>query len=112
MSSPEGRLTVDVTSGPVRPSRSVAGLVESAHPGPALAVTLVAGVLAVAESMPAARVALVVCAVLAGQLSIGWSNDLLDLDRDRQVGRSDKPLAVGSVDPGLVRSACAVAVLT
>lgn len=111
MSSPEGRLTVDVTSGPVRPSRSVAGLVESAHPGPALAVTLVAGVLAVAESMPAARVALVVCAVLAGQLSIGWSNDLLDLDRDRQVGRSDKPLAVGSVDPGLVRSACAVAVL-
>ena len=102
---------MDVTSGPVRPSRTVPGLAATAHLGPALAVTLVAGVLAVAESMATTRVALVVAAVLTGQLSIGWSNDLLDRVRDRQVGRHDKPLATGAVDPGLVRAACALAVV-
>ena len=32
-------------------------------------------------------------AVLAGQLSIGWSNDVIDAGRDRAAGRADKPLA-------------------
>ena len=31
---------------------------------------------------------LVTAAVLSGQLSIGWSNDLVDLARDRAVGRT------------------------
>ena len=44
---------------------------------------------------PLARGLLVTAAVLAGQLSIGWSNDLIDARRDRAVGRTDKPLAVG-----------------
>lgn len=54
-------------------------------------------------------------AVLAGQLSIGWSNDLIDRDRDRRSGRSDKPLATrsepgdGTAFAGLVRSAVIVA---
>ena len=38
---------------------------------------------------------LVAAAVLTGQLSIGWCNDLLDRDRDRAAGRTDKPLATG-----------------
>ena len=86
-------------------------LLAATHPGPALAVTVVAGLLAAAEQAPPDRVALVAAAVLAGQLSIGWSNDLLDLARDRQVGRLDKPLATGAVDARSVRVACAVAVL-
>ena len=44
-------------------------------------------------------------AVLAGQLSIGWANDLLDADRDRASGRSDKPVAAGAVPPGVLRVA-------
>ncbi|MEO7069771.1 MAG: UbiA family prenyltransferase, partial [Nostocoides sp.] len=47
-------------------------------------------------------------AVLAGQLTIGWSNDLIDLVRDRAAGRRDKPLARGDVSPGVVRTALVV----
>ena len=54
---------------------------------------------------------LVGLAVLAGQLSVGWSNDLLDEARDRAVGRPDKPLAAGDLDTATVRAACAVAVV-
>jgi 4-hydroxybenzoate polyprenyltransferase len=91
--------------------RGPLALLAATHPGPALAVTAVAGLLAAAEDAPAGRVVLVVAAVLAGQLSIGWSNDLLDLARDRQVGRADKPLATGAVDARTVRLACVVAVV-
>ena len=58
-----------------------------------------------------AAVALVVAAVLTGQLSIGWSNDLIDLARDRAVGREDKPLVDGRVSERTVRVACALAVV-
>ncbi len=83
----------------------------AAHPGPAAAVTILAGLLAVAGDLAPAEVALVVAAVATGQLSIGWSNDLLDAARDRQVGRTDKPLATGQVDERTVRAACALAVV-
>jgi 4-hydroxybenzoate polyprenyltransferase len=52
---------------------------------------------------------LVVAAVLTGQLSIGWSNDLLDRERDRAVGRTDKPIARGDVND---RVAWAAAITT
>ena len=53
---------------------------------------------------------LVTAAVLCGQLSIGWSNDLVDLARDRAVGRRDKPLALGTLGPACPSpSPCAVA---
>ena len=51
--------------------------------------------------------ALVVAAVLAGQLSVGWSNDLVDVGRDRRAGRTDKPLATGEASLAVVRGACA-----
>ena len=44
-----------------------------------------------------------------GQLSIGWSNDLIDAARDRKVGRPDKPIARGEISAGLVQRAVAVA---
>jgi 4-hydroxybenzoate polyprenyltransferase len=85
-------------------------LLGAAHPGPALAVTVLSGLLAAAVDLDAGHVALVVAAVLTGQLSIGWSNDLIDLRRDRVVGRTDKPLATGAISERTVRIACAVAV--
>ena len=91
--------------------RSPLALLTATHPGPALAVTAVAGLLAAAEGAAPDRVALVAAAVLAGQLSIGWSNDLLDLARDRTVGRTDKPLVAGEVSTRWVRTACALAVV-
>jgi 4-hydroxybenzoate polyprenyltransferase len=86
-------------------------LLRAAHPVPALAVTVLAGLLAVAIALPPERTVLVVAAVLTGQLSIGWSNDLLDRERDRAVGRTDKPLATGALPAGVARAAVAVAVV-
>jgi 4-hydroxybenzoate polyprenyltransferase len=94
-----------------RTTGGAVALARAAHGGPALAVTLVAGLLAVTAGLSAAGTLLVVAAVLTGQLSIGWSNDLVDVRRDRAVHRTDKPLATGELPVSLVRVACAVAVV-
>lgn len=90
---------------------SVPALLRASHPGPALAVTVLAVALAVAEDLSAGLVALVAAAVLSGQLSVGWSNDLVDRRRDCAVGRRDKPLATGELDVRVTRLACGAAVL-
>lgn len=58
---------------------------------------------------------LVLVAVLSGQLSIGWSNDLLDAERDSGAGRTDKPFAAGEVGRALMvgatSAACVLTVL-
>jgi 4-hydroxybenzoate polyprenyltransferase len=91
---------------------SLRAMALATHLGPTLAVTFVATVLAVAAGTPAARAGLVCLAVLAGQASIGWSNDWLDAERDRAVGRVDKPVVQGAVTPARLRTAalCAAAV--
>jgi 4-hydroxybenzoate polyprenyltransferase len=89
----------------------IRGLVAAAHAGPALAVTVLSGLLALAQGLDTPRAALVVAAVLAGQLSVGWSNDLVDRDRDRLAGRDDKPLATGEASVGVVRAGCTAAVV-
>lgn len=86
-------------------------LVAASHPGPALAVTVLAGLLALAQDLPPTTAALLVAAVLAGQLTVGWSNDLVDRTRDRVAGRTDKPLAVDGAPVAVVRLACALAVV-
>jgi len=85
------------------------GLLGSAHLGPTLAVTVLVALLTGAQGLDAGTSVLVVAAVLAGQLSIGWSNDLVDLARDRSTHRDDKPLATGEGSVQAVRLACAVA---
>ncbi len=98
-------------TGSVTGPPAAALLLRAAHIGPALAVTVLAAALSIAEAAPAGRTALITAAVLAGQLTIGWSNDLIDLSRDRSVGRSDKPLATGQLSVRPVTIACAVAVV-
>jgi len=87
-----------------RPS-TVRLLVASSHPGPTVTVTVLAAVVAAAVGHPWWLVVLVALAVVAGQLSIGLANDWIDADRDRAVGRSDKPVARGLIAVGTVRSA-------
>jgi 4-hydroxybenzoate polyprenyltransferase len=87
----------------------VRGLVVATHAGPAVAVTVVATLLAVTAGVGGARATLVGAAVLAGQASIGWSNDWLDADRDRAVRRADKPVVQGAVAPGLLRTSALAA---
>ena len=84
-------------------------LLRAAHIGPALAVTCVVALLATATDLPVTQGILVTTAVLAGQLTIGWGNDLLDAGRDLEVGRTDKPLATGELSRSLVVRCLAVA---
>src|SRR4051812_49594705 len=79
------------------------------HLGPTVAVTSVATLLAVGAGVHGGRAALLGMAVLAGQVSIGWSNDWLDADRDRAVARADKPVVQGAVRPAQLRTAALVA---
>lgn len=87
-------------------------LARSCHPAPTVAVSCFALVLAVTAGTGPGTAALVTAAVLAGQLSIGWSNDRYDRDRDRSVHRLDKPVAQGELGVHTVDAAIAVAVAT
>ena len=96
--------------GGMRPVLSTGvALARSSHPEPALAVTAMATALALSTERDVAGVALVAAAVLSGQLAIGWLNDHLDAERDRAVGRVDKPVAGGAVSARAVGVAAAAA---
>jgi 4-hydroxybenzoate polyprenyltransferase len=94
---------------PRREPGTAGALLGAAHGGPTLAVTTVTAVLTVAAGLDASLAVVVTVAVLAGQLTIGWGNDLVDARRDAAVGRTDKPLADGRLDAGLVRACLASA---
>ena len=80
------------------PRRPLLGLVRACHFQPTVAVVAV-------------TTALAALAVLAGQLSTGWSNDWFDAGRDTAVGRTDKPIVAGTVAVATVRAAALVAVV-
>lgn len=83
---------------------TVAALLRSTHPGPSIAVTVIAVVLGFGVGLDAPRLMLLGFAVLAQQLSVGLSNDWIDAARDREAGRTDKPIAAGVVSVGLART--------
>ncbi|UFU03647.1 UbiA family prenyltransferase [Ruania suaedae] len=87
-----------------------AGLLAASHPGPVVLVTLLATAFAVGIGASAGAVVLVTLAVLAGQLSVGWSNDWIDAGRDRVTARPDKPVVTGAVSVTVLRR-CALAAL-
>ena len=89
----------------------IRALALSCHPIPSLAVTAISAGLAALAGLSPARAALLVAAVFAGQLSIGWSNDAIDAARDRVSERADKPVASGAVSPRLVAVAAGVALV-
>lgn len=86
-------------------------LLLSCHPIPTLAVTVIATVLAAVAGNSVATCAVVALAVLTGQLSIGWSNDVIDARRDEAAGRTDKPIARGAISRRTVVIAIAVSVI-
>jgi 4-hydroxybenzoate polyprenyltransferase len=86
-----------------------AALLRAAHAPPTIAVTVLATTLAATSGRGLTGTVLVAAAVLTGQLSIGWSNDLIDRERDRAAGRPDKPVASGAVTAQMVRLACGTA---
>jgi 4-hydroxybenzoate polyprenyltransferase len=85
--------------------RQARALALATHPAPTVAVTLIGVVLAVGIGLEPPRVVLLGAVLLTNQLSVGLSNDWLDADRDRAVGRTDKPVALGLVPVATVRTA-------
>ncbi|RWZ51230.1 1,4-dihydroxy-2-naphthoate prenyltransferase [Labedella phragmitis] len=83
----------------------------SSHPGPTAAVTVLCLVLGLAIGLEPWRLVVLGLAVLAGQLSIGFSNDAIDAARDAEVGRTDKPIARGDIGRRAVAIAAAVALV-
>jgi 4-hydroxybenzoate polyprenyltransferase len=90
------------------PGRAV-GLLLAAHPAPSAAVTAVVATLAATSGRGCAGTVLIAAAVLSGQLSVGWSNDLIDVGRDVAAVRHDKPLATGAASTRAVTIAAGCA---
>src|SRR6185312_9715219 len=79
------------------PMVRVRALLSASHPGPSLAITAMATVLAAEAAPHGFGPVLVAPAMLAGQLSVGWSNDACDAARDVAAGRTDKPVVRGEI---------------
>lgn len=88
--------------------RKIAALALSTHPGPGIAVAVIAVILGFGVGLEAWRLVLLGLAFLANQASVGLSNDWIDADRDRAVGRTDKPVAQGLIGAGAARNAAFV----
>ena len=86
-------------------------LIIASHPGPSLAITAMATLLAAQAAPHGIGPVLVAPAMLAGQLSVGWSNDAFDAARDAAAGRTDKPVATGAISARAVWIAAVAAVL-
>lgn len=85
--------------------RTAGALARSTHPGPTLAVTAIAVTLGVGVALVPWQLFVLGLAFLLGQASVGLSNDWIDAERDRAVGRADKPVATGALDAAVARNA-------
>jgi 4-hydroxybenzoate polyprenyltransferase len=90
---------------------SLRGWLGAAHPFPLAMVVLLTALIGVAStggSPGIGRLALVLLAMLASQLAIGWSNDYLDREADA-LHQPAKPVPAGLVDARLLPPAIGVA---
>ena len=86
----------------------VIGLIKSTHPIPSFAVTSFTVLLAFGYGMPIEKLVPVGLGILFQQFSVGLSNDWLDYERDKTVGRKDKATVRFEVSAKLVRNASLV----
>ena len=84
------------------------GLLKSTHPIPSFAVTTFTVLLAFGYGIPIEKLIPVGLGILFQQFSVGLSNDWLDYERDKIVGRNDKPTVRFEVSASLVRNASLV----
>lgn len=79
-------------------------LFKSSHPMPSLSVAGFAFLFSLGVGSPFGLATLVGFAVLLQQFSVGLSNDWLDVARDKEVGRKDKPAAKEEISATAVRN--------
>lgn len=85
-------------------------LIRAAHPRQALLTAVGMTVAAALSGRPSRELLLILGTVLAGQVVLGWFNDLVDRRRDARHQRTGKPLADGRLDPGTLWFCLALAV--
>lgn len=88
---------------------TVVALALATHLAPTLAVTGLVTVLSLGAGVGPGRSTILALAALTGQLSVGWSNDWMDAERDLAVGRTDKPTVTGRVAPATLRTGALLA---
>jgi 4-hydroxybenzoate polyprenyltransferase len=83
----------------------------AAHFGPTVIVTTITFLLALSQFSPidALRIAI---AIFAGQLVVGWSNDLIDAPLDIAAQRAKKPIVVKEIDIDQLRKSIVIALVT
>lgn len=106
---PGRRSAGQLAGGSARAPIGALALINACHPGPSLAITAMITLLAAEAAPHGIGPGLLAPAVLAGQISIGWSNDAFDAARDARSGRSDKPIPAGAVSQRAVGTAAAIA---
>ncbi|CAN2184248.1 UbiA 4-hydroxybenzoate polyprenyltransferase and related prenyltransferases [Candidatus Nanopelagicaceae bacterium] len=86
-------------------------LLKASHFGPTVIVVSVTYLLALSQysALSSLRIAV---AIFAGQLVVGWSNDLMDYDLDKAAGRTKKPLISGELKISTLRRAIPFALIS
>jgi 4-hydroxybenzoate polyprenyltransferase len=74
-------------------------------------MTVFLTVAALLTSVQGWSLAFIIAAVLCGQLSVGWLNDLVDAALDGSVARANKPLVAGTLQRSALKVAIAVALI-
>jgi 4-hydroxybenzoate polyprenyltransferase len=89
----------------------VLALLRASHLGPTVLVTAIAFFVATFEftTFESLQIAF---AVFAGQLVVGWSNDVIDFPLDTDAKRTKKPLVAGEISLGLLQKLIPVALVS
>jgi 4-hydroxybenzoate polyprenyltransferase len=84
------------------------GLLKASHFGPTVIVVTTTFILSLSQ-YSATKSLCIAIAIFAGQLIVGWSNDLFDYQLDASAGRSKKPLVSGEVSTSTLKVAIPLA---
>ena len=77
-------------------AEKIIGFGKATHFGPTILVCTTAFFLASTQFSTKGSLE-VTLAIFFGQCTVGWSNDLIDLENDRSANRYNKPLVIGSI---------------
>jgi 4-hydroxybenzoate polyprenyltransferase len=89
-------------------TKKIRGFILATHFGPTVLVVTISFLLAKTQFSTKHSLEIAI-AILAGQCVVGWSNDLIDFPLDLAAKRMKKPLVAGSITPGMLKPAIAIA---
>lgn len=85
-------------------------LLIAAHFGPTVLVVTISFFIALSQFEPLDAIRISI-AVFAGQLVVGWSNDVIDYPLDREAERVKKPLVSGTIAEAFLRKLIPIALV-